>query len=139
MLRPQDDPALGTSPDGGSQRDLASVTRLLGEIAEQLSRLARVRVARARLRARRVAFLVLGGIVLAVVAGALALAGVRLFVGGLTAGMSELVDGPVWLAELWSGLLLLAGTTALLVLLRTWSERLVLRDLLRRNRRRPRE
>lgn len=101
-------------------------------IVARIVRLARIQVARARLHAQRMVFLVLGGIVLALVAAVAAWSGARLLVGGLTAGLTELLDGRVWLAELCSGLLLLAGTAAGLVAVRSWSERRILRDHLER-------
>jgi hypothetical protein len=133
LLRTEDQ-ARERAGNGAPPGELDSLSAHVAEIAAQVARLARIRVARARLRARRTAFLVLGGIVLAIVAAAAALAGVRLVVSGLTAGLGELVAGRVWLAELWSGLLLLAGTAILLVLARSWSERRFLRDFLRRDR-----
>lgn len=123
----------GQSPrEDAADGELHALSAHVAEIAGQVARLARIQVARTRLRARRLAFLALGGILLALVAAAAALAGVRLVVSGLTAGLGEVVGGRVWLAELWSGLLLLAVTAILLVSIRSWSERRLLRDLLRR-------
>jgi hypothetical protein len=127
----------GAEPGGGRpHEELQSLAALATEIAGPVKRLARIRLARMRLRASRVAFLVLGGFALAVAATAAALAGVRLFVRGLTAGLGELADGRVWLAELWSGLLLLAGTAAVLVWIRSWLERRLVRDALGRGKER---
>lgn len=128
-------PAGGRS-NGAPPGDVGSLSGHVAEIAAAVARLVRIRAARARLRAHRTAFLVLGGAVLAFAAAAAALAGVRLIVSGLTAGLGELVHGQTWLAELWSGLLILAGTGIALVWLRGWSERRVLRDLRRRGERR---
>lgn len=134
MLRTHEDRS--GAPFGERPRDdgeLDTLTAHVAAIAGQVARLVRIRVARTRLRAHRLAFLALGGIVLALAAAATTLAAVRLVVRGLTAGVVELVDGRVWLAELWTGLLLLAVTAILLVSIRSWSERRLLRDLLRRN------
>jgi len=129
-------PTAGRAGNGAPLGDVESLSGHVAEIAGQVARLVRIRAARARLRARQTAFLVMGGIVLALAAAAAALAGVRLFVSGLTAGLGELVDGRTWLAELWSGLLLLAGTGLALVWLQRWSERRLVRDLRGRNERR---
>lgn len=137
MLRTEEQERNGAAPGGTSGEGRASPLDSLSfhalEIAGRVSRLARVRAARARLRVSRTVFLVLGGIVLALVAAAASLAGVRLIVSGLTAGLTELAAGRTWLAELWSGLVLLALTALLLVWARAWSERRVLRDLERRH------
>ena len=139
VLRVQEDRGgtAGERPrDDRQDGDLDTLSAHVSEIAGQLARLARIRSARARLRAQSAAFSVLGGIVLALVVAAAALAGVRLVARGLTAGLGELVGERVWLAELWAGLLLLAGTAALIVSIRWWSERRLLRDLRRRDERR---
>lgn len=139
VLRVQEDRGgtAGERPrDDRQDGDLDTLSAHVSEIAGQLARLARIRIARARLRAQSAAFSVLGGIVLALVVAAAALAGVRLVARGLTAGLGELVGERVWLAELWAGLLLLAGTAALIVSIRWWSERRLLRDLRRRDERR---
>ncbi len=118
----------------GSGEELhASLSAHLTEIIGHLSRLARIRVMRVRLRTGRVVFLALSGILLALVTAAAALAGVRLVIRGVSAGLLEVVDGRVWLAELWSGLILLAGTGLLLVSVHSWSERRLLRGLRRRH------
>ena len=113
----------------GDQGESGSANDQLFEIVGQLARLARIRIARTRLHTRRKAFLVFGVGLLALVAGAISLAGVRLFVGGLSQGLRELVaDDRLWLAELWTGLLLLAGTGIVLVTAWRIAERRVLRE-----------
>jgi hypothetical protein len=128
-------PAGGRS-NGASLGDAGSISGHVAEIAAEIARLVRIRAARARLRANQTAFLVLGGVALAFAAAAAALAGVRLIESGLTAGLGELVHGRTWLAELWSGLVILAGTGIALVWLRGWSDRRILRHLRRRRERR---
>jgi hypothetical protein len=91
--------------------------------------LAHVRAARYGLLLSRTVFLTLGGIVLAIVCTAASLAGVRLAVRGLTGALTTALDGRVWLAELWSGLVILAGTALLVVSIHAWLERRILRDL----------
>ncbi len=132
--REPDGTVRGEPPAGDSREEPGrSASFHLAEIAGHLSRLARIRAARARLRMRRVVFLALGGSVLAIVATAAGLSGVHLLVRGLTAGLTEVADGRAWLAELASGLVILAGTALLLVSLQLWSERRLLRDLARRH------
>ena len=79
VLRVQEDRGgtAGERPrDDRQDGDLDTLSAHVSEIAGQLARLARIRIARARLRAQSAAFSVLGGIVLALVVAAAALAGV---------------------------------------------------------------
>lgn len=118
------------SSQNGHEAGLASTFAAhAAEIAEQVSRLARVRAARFRLRAGQTVLLALGGVVLVIVSAAASLAGVRLLVRGLTGGLTAALEGRVWLAELGSGLAFLAGTVLLLVLVHAWVGRRALRGL----------
>lgn len=136
MLRTQEDrEGTGNSArqgDGSSHGEFESFSAYFTDMADQVAHLGRIQVARGRLRARRAGFLAITGIVVAVVAAAIALSGVRLFVDGLTLGLSELVEGRLWMGQLFTGLLLLALTALALVTIRSWSERQVLRDLQKR-------
>lgn len=137
MLDAQDQVRNGAAAEAAPAVDAAEDTdRLLAhllEIADHVSRLILIGTTRAQLRVHRAACLALLGIALGLAATALVLAGARLLARGLTAGLTELLDGRIWLAELSSGLVLLAGTVLLILAVRSWSERRLLRRLVQRH------
>jgi uncharacterized BrkB/YihY/UPF0761 family membrane protein len=126
-------PSETAAPDPSKNGGAAGPARTLGEhaaaIAALVSRLMRVRAARRRLWVSRTLFLVLGALVLAAVIVAASLAGVRLAVSGLTGGLTAVLDGRPWLAELCSGLLVLLCIALLLASIHRWLQRRVLRGL----------
>ena len=129
---PSETAAAEPSKNGGTAGTARTFTAHAADIAAHVSRLAHVRAARLGLWVIRTVFLTLGGIVLAIVCAAASLAGVRLAVRGLTGALTAALDGRVWLAELWSGLAVLAGTALLVVSVHAWVERGILRDLKKR-------
>lgn len=120
------------SKNGGAAGTARTFTAHAAEIAAQVSRLAHVRAARFDLTVSRTVLLMLGGLVLAIVCAAASLAGVRLAVRGLTGALTSALDGRVWLAELCSGLVVLACTALLLVSVHAAVERRIVRNLERR-------
>jgi hypothetical protein len=109
----------------------------VSEIAEHVSRLVRLRIARSGVRMSRVLFLAFGGVLLLLVCATTSLAGALYFVRGLNATLTEVLGGRAWLAELASGILLLAGMALLLVSVQAWSERRMLREFVKRHGRKP--
>ncbi|MCY2959074.1 MAG: hypothetical protein NTY35_02825 [Planctomycetota bacterium] len=120
-----DDAAPGKARDA----DLELLFRHVTEITGHASRLAQLRVARWKVRATWAVSAVLLGLIVVVVAIATGLAGVWLVFRGLPATLTELLGGRAGLADLLSGLILLAGIGSFVLAARSWSERRILRDL----------
>jgi hypothetical protein len=106
----------GACPPGAREaRDICEHADRIGTL---LARLARIQVARSKVRAQRYAFLALGGLALGLVGAVAVLGGTFLFARGLAVGLSEAFGGRAWLGELASGPLLVGGTMLGLVVLR---------------------
>jgi hypothetical protein len=131
MLRMHEERADPAGGAGSGATPPAPFSAHVAEIAALVERLARIRAARWRLHTLQLGLLVPAALVLVVVAVALGLAGVGLFVGGLSAGLSELWPTRPWLADLVTGLLLLAGCGLLFAGVRAVGERRVLARLRR--------
>jgi len=121
-----------SSKNGAAAEPARAFAAHVADIAAHVSRLARVRAARLSVRVSRTVFLALGGVVLATLCTAAGLAGVRLAVRGLTGALTAALDGRAWLAELSSGLVVLAGTALVVLAVQTWIERRILRSLRKR-------
>ncbi len=107
----------------------------VSEIARHLTRLARLRAARAKLDLRTTIAAIVAGALLLLVTSVLCVNGALLFARGLAGTIAELAGQRVWLGELLGGLALLAGPAALAWLAWTFLDRRELRKQLEEHRR----
>lgn len=107
--------------------------RHVAEITSHASRLARLRAARWKIRTTWAVSAALLGLIATLVVIATALAGVWLVFRGLPPTLAWVLGGNTGLADLASGLILLTGAGAFVLIVRWRIERGILRELEERN------
>ncbi len=136
MAKVEAEPTEARSPesDAGPEKEpgdesLQLLFRHLAEITSHASRLSRLRAARWKIRTTWAVSAVLLGLIATLVVIATALAGVWLVFRGLPPTLALVLGGNEGLADLVSGLILLAGIGAFVLIVRSRIERGILHDL----------
>jgi len=128
--RGKESPEIDESPDAQSGDELLQgLFRHVADIASHASRLTQLRVARWQVRASWAVSAAILGLILLLVTTATGLAGVWLVFRGLPATLTELTGVGPGVADLVSGLALLAGIAVFVLAARSWGERRILREL----------
>ena len=118
------------APEKDSGEDLLQLlSGHFEKISGHASRLIQLRVARWKLKTSQAVILACLGLTLTLMAMATALAGVWLMARGLPPVLAQLLGVRASTADLLSGFILMSGAILLLLAVKKWSERIILRKL----------
>lgn len=123
-------PESGETPEKpAGDESVQLLFRHLAEITSHAARLSRLRAARWKIRTTWAVSAALLGLIATLVVIATALAGVWLVFRGLPPTLALVLGGNEGIADLASGLILLAGIGAIVLIVRSRIERSILREL----------